>query len=153
MRFTSSSNSIASAGSPVYFPYRINFIETTPCRVRLLSRTAHASIKLPPRRTPRILALLRLLLRLIRIKPTFLAAPDATMRPQTLKDHFRSGCGSRRVLTILNAEPPDVFHQPLNLRQLMVTIRSIRQLRHLQFSANLKPLNHRLKIDFGKMLA
>src|SRR5208282_5572810 len=101
----------------------MTFIEMTSSRVRLLRRTAprhpqrrashpqrtfaRASIKLPTRRPPRILPLLRLLFRLVRVKPAFFAPPDSTVRPQTLEDHFRRGGRSRRIFTVLNAQPPD----------------------------------------------
>src|SRR5579859_7756768 len=113
-----------------------------------------ASIELPPRRTPRGFPLPRFwLARLFGVKPALLAAPDATVRPQSFEDHFRCGRCATGILAILNSEPADVFHEALNLRELLVALRSRREVGQLQFAAQLEPLNHALEADVGEMLA
>src|SRR5439155_20412069 len=146
MRFTNSSKSMASAGSPVYFPYLINFI------LRLCSRSSLVVLS-PWRPSWQIPFAMLHLLRLFRVEAALFAASNAAMRPQPFQNHFRRCCGRGSVSAVLRAELSDMLHQSLDFRKLLAALDGRRQLRQLQLTAEFEPLNDWLKVHVGKMLA
>src|ERR1700733_11900343 len=142
---------MASAGSPTYLPYLMNFI-VGPGATQTIARTSRLLLVELPARAIRILTLLRLP-RFLRVVAALLTTSDASMRPQAFEDHFCCGRRRSRVLVIADAEFSDVLHQPLDFRKLFVAFRGRRQLRQFQFAAQFKPLNHWLEADFAESLA
>src|SRR5580698_3409560 len=114
-------------------PYALSSPNPDPSSLRSSTQrySPKTSIELPPRRPAGILALLRLLLRFVRIKSAFFAASNSPVRPKPFKNHLRGGRRSGGVFAILHAETADVFHQPLNSRKLLMTIGSSRVLGEL----------------------
>src|SRR5215469_8904606 len=176
----SSSRSMASAGSPMYLPYLVNFIwlcpsgacpcwrhwlRRTSCRFVLRAETKFAqhvllpvlaarsslsSIVIAARPGDRLARLRRALL--FGIEAAFFAAANAPMRPKTFQNHF-GGCGGVAfVFAIDDAEARDVVHQALHFAKLLNALASGAEVRNFQFTAGLEPLDCGLEVDFGEVL-
>src|SRR4029077_20370165 len=102
----------------------------------------------------RLSRLSRLLLaRLFGVVAALFAASDAPVGPQALAYHSGgTGYGSG-VFEMDDAEAADVLHQALDFRELLAALGGRGQLGELQLATELEPLNDRLKICFGEMLA
>src|SRR5258708_9008854 len=81
------------------------------------------------------------------------AAADAAMGPQTFEDYFGWGRGGACVFAVLDAEAVDMLHQALDFCQLLMALGSGGQFRELEFAAQFKPLNYRLKVYVGEVFA
>src|SRR4029077_15299572 len=102
----------------------------------------------------RLSRLSRLLLaRFFGVVAALFAASDAPVGPQAFENHFGgTGYGSG-VFAIGDAEAGDVLPPALDFRELLAALGGRGQLRKLQLATELEPLNDRLKICFGEMLA
>src|SRR2546425_7021716 len=138
---------MASAGSPVYLPYLMNFM---PC----LDASTSWLIELAPLRSPRNIPLaLFHLFRLLGVEPAFFAAPNAPMSPQAFQNHL-SGCrGHPQIFAVRNAELADVLHQPLNFRELLVALLSRGKFRQFQLASQYKPFNDRMEPPISQVIA
>src|SRR5437667_6794125 len=87
------------------------------------------------------------------VEAALFAAADAAMRPQPFQNHLRGGSGRTSVFAIVSAKPGDVLHQTLNLAKLLAALGGRRKFGQLQLATQLEPLNHRLEIHVGEMLA
>src|SRR6266851_2439167 len=98
------------------------------------------------------IALIRLF-RFFGVVAALFAAADAAMGPQTFEDHFGCGRGGACVFAVLDAEAVDMLHQALDFCQLLMALVGSGEVRELQFAAQFKPLNYRLEVHVGEVLA
>src|SRR5260370_5392929 len=138
---------MASAGSPVYLPYLMNFM---PCPAASTSWLIELAPRRPPRKIP--LALFRWL-RFLGVESAFFAAPNAPMGPQAFQNHFRGRRSCTQIFAVRNAELADVLHQALNFRELLVTVLSRCDIPQFQLASQFEPLNGRLEVHIREIFA
>src|SRR5882724_6021174 len=93
------------------------------------------------------------LLGLVGVIAAFFAAADAAMGPQAFENQFGGSSGGAGILAILYAELADVIHDALDFRKLLVAVAGLGEFGQLEFAPQFEPLNDRLEVDIGEMLA
>src|SRR5712692_7451865 len=111
-----------------------------------------SSVELAARGTRRSFALIGLF-GFFGVVAALFATADAAMGPQTFEDHFGCGRGGACVFAVLDAEAVDMLHQALDFCQLLMALVGGGEVRELEFAAQFKPLNYRLEVHVGEVLA